>query len=126
MTMPAAIVTRRAPTMTGERTSTSDERKHCGGLPGVTPAATRMFIIRAMNTDGSRRTFLKSLAATAAVVRPWARLRAAPHAAPQPVQTPRIRSAAIGLNHRHLHGQIAAVTRGGGELVSFYGKEPDL
>jgi predicted dehydrogenase len=112
--------------MTGERTSTSDERRRCGGLPEVTPAATRMFIIRAMNTDGSRRSFLKSLAATAAVVRPWTRLRADATVAPQPIRAPRIRFAAIGLNHSHLHGQIAAVTRGGGELVSFYGKEPDL
>jgi predicted dehydrogenase len=38
----------------------------------------------------------------------------------------RIRFAAIGLNHSHIHGQIAAVTRGGGELAALYAKEPDL
>lgn len=39
---------------------------------------------------------------------------------------PRIRFSAIGLNHAHIYGQVGAVLRGGGELVSFYAKEPDL
>lgn len=39
---------------------------------------------------------------------------------------PRIKFAAIGLNHGHIYGQVNAVIRGGGELVSFYAKEPDL
>ncbi len=39
---------------------------------------------------------------------------------------PRIRFSVIGINHDHIHGQIAATIRGGGELVSFYAKEPDL
>ncbi len=39
---------------------------------------------------------------------------------------PRIRFSAIGLNHAHIYGQVGAVIRGGGELVSFYAKEPDL
>jgi predicted dehydrogenase len=38
----------------------------------------------------------------------------------------RIRFSAIGLNHGHIYGQVEAVIRGGGQLVSFYGKEPDL
>jgi predicted dehydrogenase len=37
-----------------------------------------------------------------------------------------IRFAAIGLNHGHIYGQVETVIRGGGELVSFYAKEPDL
>ena len=37
-----------------------------------------------------------------------------------------IRFAAIGLNHGHINGQVETVIRGGGELVSFYAKEPDL
>jgi predicted dehydrogenase len=90
----------------------------------ITPATTVVFIIRAMTSDGTRRTFLKSLAAAAAFTSRPARIRA--QTAPQPSPPPRIRFAAIGLNHSHLHGQIAAVTRGGGELVSFFGKEPDL
>jgi predicted dehydrogenase len=39
---------------------------------------------------------------------------------------PRLRFAVIGINHRHIDNQVAAVLRGGGELVSVYAKEPDL
>ncbi len=39
---------------------------------------------------------------------------------------PRIRFSVIGLNHGHINGQTRTVLRGGGELVSFYAKEPDL
>lgn len=38
----------------------------------------------------------------------------------------RIRFAAIGMNHGHIYGQVDAVLQGGGELVSFYAKEPEL
>ncbi|MFD2935579.1 Gfo/Idh/MocA family protein [Spirosoma flavum] len=38
----------------------------------------------------------------------------------------RIRFAVIGMNHGHIYSQVEAVTRGGGELVSFYAKEADL
>lgn len=38
----------------------------------------------------------------------------------------RIKFSVIGINHSHIYGQVEAVTRGGGELVSFYAKEPDL
>jgi predicted dehydrogenase len=38
----------------------------------------------------------------------------------------KIKFAVIGINHSHIHSQIAAVRRGGGELVWFYAKEPDL
>jgi len=37
-----------------------------------------------------------------------------------------IKFSVIGLNHGHIYGQTEAVMRGGGELVSFYAKEPDL
>jgi predicted dehydrogenase len=76
-----------------------------------------------MTTDGSRRAFLKTLAGAAAAYRSR---RLLAQDSPQPAAKPRIRFAAIGLNHSHLNGQIAAVIRGGGELVSFFGKEPDL
>lgn len=39
---------------------------------------------------------------------------------------PRIKFSVIGINHDHIYGMIGAVIRGGGELVSFYSKEPDL
>jgi predicted dehydrogenase len=39
---------------------------------------------------------------------------------------PRIKFSVIGLNHGHIYGQTRAVIEGGGELVSFYAKEPNL
>lgn len=39
---------------------------------------------------------------------------------------PKIRFSVIGINHSHINSQVEAVTRGGGEFVSFYAKEPDL
>ena len=39
---------------------------------------------------------------------------------------PRIRFSVIGMNHGHIYGMTEAVTRGGGELVSFYAPEPAL
>jgi predicted dehydrogenase len=38
----------------------------------------------------------------------------------------RIRFAVIGMNHSHIYGQVDAASRGGGELVSFHAKEPEL
>lgn len=51
---------------------------------------------------------------------------AAAQDAPRPARPPRIRFGVIGLNHDHINGQTQAVMRGGGELVSFFAKEPDL
>lgn len=39
---------------------------------------------------------------------------------------PRIRFSVININHSHIYGMIGAITRGGGQLVSVYAKEPDL
>ena len=39
---------------------------------------------------------------------------------------PRIRFAAIGLNHGHIYGQTEAVLGGGGELAWVYAREPEL
>jgi predicted dehydrogenase len=44
----------------------------------------------------------------------------------EPPKETRLRFSVIGINHGHIHGQIGAVSRGGGQLVSFYAKEPDL
>ena len=38
----------------------------------------------------------------------------------------RIRFSVIGMNHGHINSQVGAVTRGGGEFVSYYAKEPEL
>ena len=80
-----------------------------------------------------RRTFLKSSLTTAAIAASplvlTARKGDAPEAqaAPaQPAGEPRIKFAAIGMNHGHINGQCNALIRAGGQLVSFYAKEPDL
>jgi predicted dehydrogenase len=80
-----------------------------------------------------RRAFLKSSLSTAAIAAAplvltarrgdAARAQAGPA---QPAGEPRIRFAAIGMNHGHINGQCDALIRAGGELVSFYAKEPDL
>ena len=41
-------------------------------------------------------------------------------------QEPRIRFSVIGINHNHIYSMAAAVIRGGGQMVSFYAKEPEL
>lgn len=38
----------------------------------------------------------------------------------------KIRFSVININHSHIYGMVDAVTRGGGQLVSFFAKEPDL
>jgi predicted dehydrogenase len=88
-----------------------------------------------MSSDhGSRRDFLKSslgAAGTAwgASARP---LRAEPAPLPPPpgpapvAKAPRLRFAAVGLNHGHIYSQCDALIRGGGELVAFHAKEPEL
>ena len=78
-----------------------------------------------MGNRQGRRDFLRTSLSTAAVA--WAGTRTAGAAPPpQTASAPRIRFAAIGLNHGHIYGQVEAVVRGGGELVSYYAKEPDL
>src|SRR5258706_2089504 len=87
-----------------------------------------------------RRRFLKSTLTTAAGVA-WASARPGDASAsrgsssagpetqetsPPPAKAPRIRFAAIGLNHDHINGQVGSVIGGGGELVSFFAKEADL
>lgn len=72
-----------------------------------------------------RREFLRSsLAAT--IIVGGSRARASARQEPTAGRAPRIRFAAIGLNHGHINGQVDAVTRGGGQLVSFFAKEPEL
>jgi predicted dehydrogenase len=72
-----------------------------------------------------RRDFLKSSVGAAGLAWAASRAEAAPREEP-PAGGRRIRFAAIGLNHDHIRGQVGAVKRGGGELVSFYAKEPEL
>lgn len=88
--------------------------------------------------SAGRRQFLRSSIATAAGTalaagRPSVASaqtssgpQAAPTAAPAKVKAARLRFAAVGINHAHINGQVEAATRGGGELVAFFAKEPDL
>ncbi|GAB3973215.1 Gfo/Idh/MocA family oxidoreductase [Spirosoma terrae] len=86
------------------------------------------------NTQDNRRKFLKESVATAAglvmfpealsvpkrlVIEEDSKTLVMPKAS-------RIKFAVIGMNHGHIYGQVEATIRGGGELVSYYAKEPDL
>ena len=74
-----------------------------------------------------RRGFLKSSFATASAAAFTLRGTAKADAAQVvPSGPPRIKFAAIGLNHDHISGQVDAVIRGGGDLTAFFATEPDL
>jgi predicted dehydrogenase len=89
-------------------------------------------------SHANRRRFIKDSVGTAGmiVVSALARgnaggdfgnTKAAENVVPKSMQAaPKIRFSAIGLNHGHIYGQVGAMLRGGGELVSFYAREPDL
>jgi predicted dehydrogenase len=66
-----------------------------------------------------------SLGAATAVAAGGARALEARQPAPA-ARAPRLKFAAIGLNHGHISGQVDAVTRGGGQLAAFFAKEPEL
>jgi predicted dehydrogenase len=71
-----------------------------------------------------RREFVRGIAGSAAA---FAALPVPAFGTPMPRQTPaKIRFGVIGLNHGHIYGQVTAVQRGGGELVSMFAKEPEL
>jgi predicted dehydrogenase len=79
----------------------------------------------------TRRAAIKASAAAAAglaaasAIVPGS-LSAAVHAATGRRRAARLRFGVVGVNHSHIHGMVAAVQRGGGELVSFHVREPDL
>jgi predicted dehydrogenase len=77
------------------------------------------------NERSDRRDFLKASLVTAGAVWAGSRPRRA-GAAPETASAPRLRFAAIGLNHGHIYSMCEAVAHGGGELVSYFAKEPDL
>lgn len=86
------------------------------------------------NNQNNRRKFLKnSLASTAGLVLSSSLVneiaaKSASIEAPYIYKNlaPGIRFSVIGLNHGHIYGMTEAITRGGGELVAVYAKEPDL
>ena len=86
-----------------------------------------------------RREFIKGVAGSAAAISASPGVAFANHAKEGRVRTdadsqgtqaarpgPRIRFGVVGINHSHIYGQVNAVLRGGGELVSMYAKEPEL
>jgi predicted dehydrogenase len=74
----------------------------------------------------TRREFLYSSFGVSAIPFVGSRRFRRPQATPSTNWTARIRFAVIGINHSHINGQVQTVTRGGGQLVSFYAKEADL
>jgi predicted dehydrogenase len=88
--------------------------------------------------QANRRRFIKDSVGTAGVIFATALSKGTSGATPPKPRAnaslssegkqspPKLRFSAIGLNHGHIYGQVGAVLRGGGELVSFYAKEPDL
>jgi predicted dehydrogenase len=88
-----------------------------------------------MKDNHNRRDFIKDTAAAAAgmMLLPTLPLSASPNIIYEPaVNIPakkieaKIKFSVIGINHSHIYGMVDAVTRGGGQLVSFYVKEADL
>jgi predicted dehydrogenase len=75
------------------------------------------------NKSLNRRSFLNTAAAASGVMI-FSSLPKKTIAAP--VADPRMKFSVININHNHIYGMTDAVTRGGGQLVSFYAKEPDL
>jgi predicted dehydrogenase len=71
-----------------------------------------------------RREFLRDIAGTAAAMSILPETSNAQ--TPARTGSPKLKFAVIGINHSHINSQVEAVTRGGGELVSVFAKEPDL
>jgi predicted dehydrogenase len=73
-----------------------------------------------------RREFLMSSLGTTAAMTLSRPRRAVAQTGSRSARPPRIRFGVIGLNHGHIYGQTEAVVHGGGELVAFFAKEPNL
>ncbi|MFL5607132.1 MAG: Gfo/Idh/MocA family protein [Gemmatimonadaceae bacterium] len=79
----------------------------------------------------TRRALLKASAAAAAGLAAASTifpdsLSAAVHTVSRGRRAARLRFGVVGANHSHIYGMVNAVTRGGGELVSFHIREPDI
>ena len=89
-----------------------------------------------MKSKSNRRKFIKESVTSAASLLAMSALPRVTSSAHERVEsrrneemtqsTPRLRFAVIGINHDHIHSQVGATVRGGGEFVSFYAKEPEL
>lgn len=83
-------------------------------------------------SQDNRRQFIRNSVGAAASLMMLPLMQTQAKAAPAeepdavyPVES-RIKFAVIGMNHGHIYGQVEAVRRGGGELVSYYAKEDNL
>lgn len=87
--------------------------------------------------QADRRKFIRETATTAAGLVLMSGLPKSTLAAPETIfdskyaraaypSEAKIRFSVIGINHSHINSQVEAVTRGGGQFVSFYAKENDL
>ncbi|HEY5919112.1 MAG TPA: Gfo/Idh/MocA family oxidoreductase [Chryseolinea sp.] len=87
----------------------------------------------------NRRNFIRRSLSTAAGIISTAQLSATPkileqrptlysekHSDSNVKNLTPVKFSVIGLNHGHIYGQCEAVIRNGGQLVSFYAKEPEL
>ena len=78
----------------------------------------------------TRRDLMKSsagmIAGVAAAAMLPAELGAAVHTERRGKRAARVRFAVIGANHGHIYSQVDATTRGGGELVAYHIKEPEI
>jgi hypothetical protein len=75
-------------------------------------------------TTRSRREFLQSSFGATTIAFADSKRRTRFQNSPATTRAPRIKFAVIGMNHSHINGQVQTVTRGGGQLVSFYAKRP--
>src|SRR5690606_8754123 len=76
------------------------------------------------NFSLNRRRFIKNSAGAAAGITILSSLSQKAFSVPN--HQPKIRFSVININHPHIYGMVDAVTRGGGQLISFYVKEADL
>ena len=87
----------------------------------------------------NRRNFIRRSLSTAAGIISTAQLSATPkileqrptlysekHSGSNIKNLTPVKFSVIGLNHGHIYGQCEAMIRNGGQLVSFYAKEPEL
>jgi predicted dehydrogenase len=76
----------------------------------------------------SRRAFLTSSLVSAGAAASWwtGAVRVPAQEKSMPARASSIRFAAVGLNHDHITSQVETVIRGGGELVSYFAREPGL
>lgn len=77
------------------------------------------------NAEFNRRKFMNMTARAATGLALLPTLPQKVMAAEKSIET-KIKFSVININHNHIYGMVDAVTRGGGQLVSFYAKEADL